>query len=794
MDRREHKATNCINATKCISEASNHLHRTATEVEQMHKKMMTIFGAVIGSMLVWAGSAAAEVRFVDLQQSKWAEDSITYMAKRGTVAGYGNGIFKPEGRVTRAQAVTFMVRELYSQQLQKAVEGTTYSDVPTTHPFYREIAIAAKNGLASGFPDGTFHPDAPMSRAETAAFLTRAYSLVEGKQHAIVTDTEMHWAAAPILIMSSNGLIGGYSDGTYRPDRSVTRAEFAVFMTRVIRFEREAAIQARDWDKLMSYMTVSEQVGQMLMPDIRQWNGHATTTVNEGLKRSIHDQDLGGLILFDKNIVDVRQVTTLTHDLQMEAGDIPLFLGIDQEGGVIKRIPGGTNLPGQMALGATGDTALAEAAGQLTGEELKALGLQVNFAPVLDINSNPDNPIIGMRSFGSDADLVSRLGLATIKGLRQSGVIAAVKHFPGHGDTTVDSHLGMPVLTHNRDRLDAVELKPFRAAIDSGVEMIMTAHIAFPAVDNEHVTSLKDGSSVPIPATLSKKVLTELLRSELGYKGVIISDAFTMNAIAEHFGENKAVERAVSAGVDIILMPQDPAAAHLTLLNAVKSGTIPIESIHASVKRILELKSKYGLFDHSENLAHKLTALNGVIGSEQHRTVEREIAEQAVTLMAGRDGAHPDQIHQGDRVVIAAAEEEQAKQLERQLMQAANNLSLKTEISVIGQGKTNEALQAIDKADYVILASYQFRNVASQFGWADVQTLIEEMNRRNKRYALLSLGNPYETIYLQNVRSGLAVYGKQEPNTTAGIKVLLGRLDASGVLPVTTDQSTVGDK
>lgn len=753
----------------------------------MHVKWMTIIGAVLGSLLIAAGSAAAEERFVDLQHSKWAEDGITYMAKRGTVAGYGHGIFKPEALVTRAQAVTFMVRELYPEQLQRAVEGATYSDVPTTHPFYREITIAAKNGLAGGFPNGTFRPDAPLSRAETAAFLTRAYSLTEGKEPARWTDTDMHWAASPILIMSSNSLVGGYSDATYRPNRPVTRAEYAVFMARVIRFEREAAIRTQDWDKLISYMTVSEQVGQMLMPDIRQWNGKVTTSVNEGMKRSIHDQDLGGLILFDKNIVDDRQVTRFTHNLQREAGDIPLFLGIDQEGGVIKRIPGGTNLPGQMALGATGDTALAEAAGQLTGEELKALGLQINFAPVLDINSNPDNPIIGIRSFGSDADLVTRLGIATIAGLQKSGVIAAVKHFPGHGDTTVDSHLGMPVLAHNRERLDTVELKPFRAAIENGAEMIMTAHIAFPAIDNEHVTSLKDGKSVPIPATLSKKVLTGLLRGELGYEGLIVSDAFTMNAIAEHFGENQAVERAVSAGVDIILMPKDSAAAHQTLVNAVKSGNIPVETIHASVKRILELKAKYGLFERSQTLAHKLTQLNGIIGSKEHRMVEREIAERAVTLLTSREGMHPDQIQQGHRVAIIAAEQEQAEQLEKQLLQAANNLALKTETSLIGQGKTNEALQAIGRADYVILASYQFRNVASQFGWTDYQTLIDAMNRRNQRYSLLSLGNPYETIHLQNVRSGLAVYGKQEPNTTAGIKVLLGQLKAGGKLPVRTD-------
>ncbi|MCG7378653.1 S-layer homology domain-containing protein [Paenibacillus sp. ACRSA] len=750
----------------------------------MFVKCMTLLSTILGSMLLWAGNAGAESRFTDLQYSKWAEDGIQYMAERGTVAGYGNGIFQPEKSVTRAQAVTFMVRELYVEELQRPVQGGTYSDVPTTHPFYREITIAAKNGLASGFPDGSFRPNAPISRAETAAFLTRAYPLEEGKQSANWTDTGSHWAAAPILMLSSNGLVGGYADGTYRPNRSVTRAEYAVFMSRVIRFEREQAIQAQDWDKLISYMTLSEQVGQMLMPDIRQWNGKVTTTVHEGLKRNIHDQDLGGLILFDKNIVDARQVATFTHDLQAEAGDIPLFLGIDQEGGVIKRIPGGTNLPGQMALGATGNTALAESAAQLTGEELRALGIQVNFAPVLDINSNPDNPIIGIRSFGSNADLVTRLGLAMIKGLKESGVIAAVKHFPGHGDTAVDSHLGMPVLTHQRERLDAVELKPFREAINNGVDMIMTAHIAFPAIDNEQMTSLKDGQKVPVPATLSKKVLTGLLRDELGYDGLIISDAFTMKGIAEHFGENKAVERAVSAGVDIILMPQDSAAAHQTLLNAVMKGAIPKETIEASVTRILEAKSKYGLFERSQSLSVKLAQLNRVIGSDQHRVVERDIAEKAVTLLASREGKRVDSINKGDQVVIVAADEQQAQQLERQLQQSANNLSIKTGISVIRQGNTQATLQALAKADYVILASYQFRNVASEFGWNDYQVLIDEMNKRNQRYTLLSLGNPYEIIYLQNVRSALAVYGKQEPNTLAGIKMLLGQLEAGGKLPV----------
>ncbi|QKS48662.1 S-layer homology domain-containing protein (plasmid) [Paenibacillus cellulosilyticus] len=750
----------------------------------IHYKTIAFASTIAGAVLLWAGPASAEARFTDLQYSKWAEDSINYMANRGTVAGYGNGQFKPEGRVTRAQAAAFLVRELYPEQQPDTKQ--TYSDVSTSYPFYREISIAARNGLTGGFPDGTFHPDAPITRAETAALLTRAYELTNGNQStAGLSDTATHWAAEPIRTMSSNGLIGGYSDGTFRPNQSVSRAEFTVFMTRVIRFERAAAIEAHDWDKLISYMTVSEQVGQMLMPDIRQYNGKATTTVNDGIKSNLHDQNLGGLIIFDKNIIDAKQLTTFTHDLQAEAGDIPLFLGIDQEGGVVKRIPGGTNLPGQMALGAAGDASLAEAAARLTGEELKALGLQVNFAPVLDINSNPDNPIIGMRSFSSNPDLVTKLGLSTIRGLQQSGVVAAVKHFPGHGDTTVDSHLGLPVLNHTRERLDSVELKPFKAAIGSGVEMIMTAHIAFPAVDNDHVTSLKDGSSVPIPATLSKKVLTGLLRGELGYEGVIISDAFTMEAIADHFGENQAVVRAAQAGVDIILMPQDSASAHQALVQAVKNGSLLEASVHDSVKRILELKAKYGLFDPQESLSTQLGALSKVVGSNAHRAVETEIAEKAVTVLASRNSAGPDLIQAGDRVVIAAADEEQAKQLQKQLTQAGSSMSLKTDIAIIGQANTNALL---NNADYVIAASYQFRNVASQFDWSGTQGIIDYLNGKSKRYALLSLGNPYEMLYVDDVRSGLAVYGKQEPNTLAGIKVLLGQLEPKGVLPVTLEQ------
>ena len=732
-------------------------------------------------LLTLSQTVSAQEKFTDLHKSEWAADSIYYLSDRGTVAGYGNGRFSPHVTVTRAQAITFIVRELYPDL--NPLEEINYWDVPRTHMFYKEIAIATNKGLTGGFPDESFRPDSPISRAETTAILTRAYSLVEGNQSVALADVEGHWASESILLMASNGLIGGYPDRTFGPDQSVTRAEYAVFLTRVIQFQRAEAIQTQDWDKLLSLMTLGEKVGQMLMPDIRMWNGTTTTAVNEGISRPIREQHVGGLILFDKNIVDIEQLTSFTHHLQKQVGDIPLLLGVDQEGGVVKRIPGGTNLPGQMALGAGGKPERSLAAGQMMGDELKALGINVNFAPVLDINTNSDNPIIGIRSFGSSPDLVAMLGVASMQGLQKSGVIPAVKHFPGHGDTTVDSHLGLPVVPHDRQRLEEVELKPFRAAIRSGVEMIMTAHVAFPAVESGQIRSQKDGSMVPIPATLSKKVLTGMLRNDLGFEGVIISDAFTMNAISEHFGEDLAVKMAVSAGVDIILMPKDVAGAHQTLVNAIQKGEISKHHIDLSVKRILQLKQQYGLFQPGMSLQSKLKNADNIVGSDKHRILEKQIAEEAITLLKNENNILPYRMQEGDHIVIVAPSMEQAKLMERQLSLTEIKQRFTVESVILDSRNSVKAIQSLNKADFVILASYQFRSPINAHDWTGYQALIDQMNREYKGYTLLSLGNPYELLFLRDAKSGIAVYGAQEPNVLAGMKVIFGQLEAQGTLP-----------
>lgn len=750
------------------------------------QKIILIIGIMAALYLSPPAStvSAAQERFSDLNNSRWAEDSIHYLAQRGTIAGYGNGQFKPSSSITRAQAVTYLIREMYPDRNYTMSEAQ-YRDLPRTHMFYGEVAVATSLGLIGGFDDGTFRPDAPISRAETAAILSRFYKLEPGSEPSSkLTDINEHWASEPILLLASNGLVGGYSDATFRPNRPVSRAEYAVFLTRIIRFERAEAIASQDWDKLLPYMTIKEKVGQMLMPDIRMWAGKPSYSINAGVSSMLYDQQTGGLILFNKNIVDVEQLTTFNYQLQQQSGDIPLFLSIDQEGGVVNRIPGGTNLPGNMALGATGQPELALHAGKITGTELRALGVNLNFAPVLDINVNPDNPIIGIRSFGSDPELVTNFGMNFMQGLQQSGVIPAVKHFPGHGDTTVDSHLGLPVVTHDRQRLEEIELKPFRAAIRSGADMVMSAHIAYTALDDTKMKSKKDGSYVPLPATLSRKVMTGLLREELGFKGVIVSDAFTMDGIAAHFGEEEAVKLAVKAGVDIILMPKDIAGAHQAIVQAVNKGEITKEQIDASVKRILSLKQKYGLFQREGDLRTKLLAAKQIIGASEHRQIEKSIAEQAVTELSNENSSLPYRMKDGDRITVLAQNAEHAALIKSQLSATDLGTRYTVETLLMNGNNASDINASMQRANFVILASYQFRSPILEHNWTQYQTLVNELNASSKPYVLLSLGNPYEGKYLHDVQAGIAAYGAQQPNVLAALKVIFGVNEAKGILPV----------
>lgn len=403
-------------------------------------------------------------------------------------------------------------------------------------------------------------------------------------------------------------------------------------------------------DQIIADMTLEEKVGQMFMPDFRNWgkdgNGNPIpfTVMNEKVAKIIQEYHLGGVILFRENVANTEQTVKLVHGLQEASEDIPLLITIDQEGGLVTRLQTGTNMPGNMALGAANDQKLAEEIGEAIGAELNSLGINVNFAPVLDVNVNPANPVIGIRSFGADPDLVSKMGVGYIKGLQNSKVAATAKHFPGHGDTATDSHFGLPVVEHDRETLEAIDLKPFQAAMDNNIDMIMTAHIVLPAIDNDKAESIKDGSEIGIPATLSQKILTGLIREEMNYNGVVVTDALNMQAITEHFGPEDAVIRSINAGADIVLMPaivwdesqvENLDKVYNAVIDAVNSGEISEEKINESVRRILTLKINRNIIgkEDSRSLDEKIANAKTIVGSKEHKEIERRAAEKAVTLI-----------------------------------------------------------------------------------------------------------------------------------------------------------------
>ncbi|WP_096202393.1 beta-N-acetylhexosaminidase [Bacillus sp. FJAT-45350] len=719
------------------------------------------------------------ITFSDIENVSWAEDSIYYLVNRGTVAGYGQGRFGPNDEITRGQAVAYLTREL-GKSKEKGI--ISFHDVGANHYFASDIANAVAKQIIGGYPDGTFRPNDPITRAETASILTRAYELEAGNKPLNLSDLESaKWAKDSLHLMASNGLIGGYTDGTFRPNQNVTRAEFASFLTRIIQFQRNSAIQASDIEKLMSYMTLEEKVGQMLMPDIRMYGGKNTTRMNPGTSKLVRDHYLGGIILFDKNIENTTQMATFTNELQKEVGDIPLFISMDQEGGAVTRLSEATHLPGNMALGATRSAQLSYEAGRVLGAELKALGVNLNFAPVLDVNNNPENPIIGIRSFGENPQLVGELGTNVMRGIQDEGVIATVKHFPGHGDTSVDSHLGLPVLNHSLERLRQVELLPFKQAFQHGVDMVMTAHITFPSIDDTIVVSKKDGSNVTLPATLSKKMLTDILRKDLQYNGVVVTDAFTMKAIADHFGEEEAVIKAIIAGADIILMPQDTPKAFQAIVESVKKGALSSDQIDESVERILTLKMDKGLFQQNRS-SDKATE---VVGSTKHKKVATKIAESSTTLVRNEMNSFPYTLKDGDHILIAAPLKEQAEKIKHSVTNFAQERGLS--VTVTSRIHKELSQQSLSESDIVLLATYHYKDTLH----TDVQKIrdtILSAEQQDTPYVVLSLGNPYDLLLFENAKTQIATYGDQEVNIHSAIQVVFGQLYPKGVLPVTLQQ------
>ncbi|MEC0250928.1 glycoside hydrolase family 3 protein [Bacillus halotolerans] len=582
-----------------------------------------------------------------------------------------------------------------------------------------------------------------------------------------------------------------------------------------------------DAKQIVDRMTLDEKIGQMLMPDFRNWkkegesSPQAFTKMNEEVAGLIKKYQFGGVILFAENVKTTEQTVRLTDAYQKASPKIPLLLSIDQEGGIVTRLGEGTNFPGNMALGATRSRINAYQTGSMIGKELSVLGINTDFSPVLDINNNPDNPVIGVRSFSSDRELTARLGLYSMKGLQRQNIASALKHFPGHGDTDVDSHYGLPLVSHNQERLREVELYPFQKAIDAGADMVMTAHVQFPAFDDTTYKSKLDGSDIMVPATLSKKVMTGLLRKEMGFGGVIVTDALNMKAIADHFGQEEAVVMAIKAGVDIALMPasvtslkdeQKLASVIDSLKEAAKNGDIPLQQINKSVERIISLKIKRGIYpaQHDSSIDKKVKKALKTVGSKHHTKTEQKIAEKAVTVLKNDQHTLPFKPKKGSRILIAAPYEEQTASIEKTI----HDLMQRKKIKSVSLNKMNfaekvfnaEHEKQVKEADYIITGSYVVKNdpvvndgviddtVTDSSKWATAfpRAVMNAALQHKKQFVLMSLRNPYDAANFEEARALIAVYGFKgyangrylQPNIPAGVKAIFGQSKPKGTLPV----------
>lgn len=400
--------------------------------------------------------------------------------------------------------------------------------------------------------------------------------------------------------------------------------------------------------QLLLTMSLADKIGQKIMLDFRYWSNVSDTTQNmiapdETISGLIKENNIGGVILFSNNLVNKQQIADLTgwyHSINT-LDNFKLFIGTDNEGGNVFRLPRGDypSYPGNMALSAAveggADAELAYSQGRSMAQDMLSLQINTNFAPVVDVNTNPFNPVINVRSFGDDVDTVTNLGELMDAGMKDQGIVTTYKHFPGHGSTSTDSHTGLPRVDRTRQEAFAIDIAPYQRAIDAGEapDMIMTAHIQYPSLDNTQVPSL-NGGNITVPATMSYEIQTTILREQLGYNGVTISDALDMGAIADHFTQKDAAERVFTAGVDIALMPvsvTSPSQVNLLsdlieyLVGKVEDGTISEAEVDASVERILTLKAQRNLLGNS--------TANNVSASTSGWDLQQEIADKSITVV-----------------------------------------------------------------------------------------------------------------------------------------------------------------
>jgi beta-N-acetylhexosaminidase len=497
-------------------------------------------------------------------------------------------------------------------------------------------------------------------------------------------------------------------------------------------------------------------------------------------RRWIADDHVGGVIMSLGSPIEVAEKINALQRL----APVPLLISSDLEPG-LGRLEGGsftpsllragsaTVLPTNMAIGATGRDSNAYEAGRITGREARAIGIQMAFAPVVDVNNNPANPVINVRSFGEDPASVARMSAAFVRGVQSEGVAATAKHFPGHGDTDTDSHLALPIVTSDRQRLDVVELVPFRGAIESGVSGMMTAHIALPAIEGDST-----------PATLAPRIITGLLRDTLGFRGLAITDALTMEGVGKGYTIERSSVLAVLAGADILLKPSDATKAIDAVLAAVNRGEVTPARIERSARRILEMKARTGAASHP---MVNLAVLRDVVASPAHLATASAIAAQAITLVRDSLSLVPLGASRAISVVTYAPELE---------VQAGRAFAAELRAAIPGarvvritprssRAELDTIAQQLHGSERVIVTTH-VRTIEGEGRFAIPATIgawIDSLATR-ERVVVVASGNPYVIRQFPRVSSYLVAYGISDVLERAAARALLGLAPISGHTPI----------
>ncbi|MFZ2054007.1 MAG: glycoside hydrolase family 3 N-terminal domain-containing protein [Candidatus Aminicenantales bacterium] len=528
-------------------------------------------------------------------------------------------------------------------------------------------------------------------------------------------------------------------------------------------------------NKTLSGMTPEEKAGQMIA---WRYNAHFENLDSEYVRNLVDlvsRKRIGGLIIFTG---EVYETAHLTNYLQQQA-QIPLLVAADFEWGAAMRIDGTTLFPPLMALGAAGSEELAYEMGKITAVEGRAMGIHMTYAPVVDVNINPDNPIINARSLGESPQRVGRLAAAFIKGCQENGMIATAKHFPGHGDTAMDSHNLMPTIEADLNRLEKVELYPFARAIEAGVEAVMTAHLYVPALD----------PTPGLPATLSPLILTDLLRKKLGFNGLIVTDAMGMGGITRSFSARDAALRAVKAGVDMVLLPPDPEGVIESLVAAVESGEIAPSRIDESVKRILALKARLGL---PRQRLIDISALARKIASRENLRQAALTFEKSVTLVKNEGDVLPlSSDTSGKRIAVLSLSSDAddyyaGRPFIREVQKRRPDAAAFFADAFTGREFLREAKAMAMDADIVILTL--FSSLRTSKGSVDLLPkhidLVRELAWAGKKTVAISFGSPYFLRHFPEVSAYVCLYRNTLPAQETAARAVFGEIDTPGRLPV----------